>query len=242
MVTIDYSSIAIIPVITLILAWCICGYLFYRNYKKHGGGIKIWKAVLVLFVGLFSFSINLNIWNTALKLSILPLGVWILYFVLKRRNRWKSYRSFAWLGFGFNFIFIVASLVAIPFQQWIFPDKNPTTFMANLENAELITIHPSAKKNIELDRKKLAGKFTHMKQREIYSDKWFSSIYEISASEINKKEEHFPYQLVGIKPKWGSGLPSPVLYIEKDGKGILITTSQHQLYYRLNDSVLKEEH
>lgn len=240
MVTINYASFAIITDITFFLACCLCGYFFYRNYKKHRGDIKIWKAVLVIFVGLFSFSINLNIWNTALKLAILPLGVWILYFVLKGRKRWQSYRSFAWMGFSFNFLFVVASLLAIPFQQWIFPDKNPATYLANLENGHLISIHPSAKKNIALDREKLDWKFKHMKQQKIYSEDWYNSLYGMSASEVNKKGERFPYQLVGAKPKWGSGLPPPVLYIERDGKGILITTPQHQLYYRLNDSLLKE--
>lgn len=55
-----------------------------------------------------------------------------------------------------------------------------------------------------------------------------------------KRNERFPYQLAGTSPKWGSDL-RPIIYIEADGKGLLISAPQKQLYFRSKESLLKGE-
>ena len=108
-------NINIVFLVTGILAWSSIIFLAYRVYKKQSVRPKVWKILLVMFVGLFSFSINWNMFDTMVKFPILPLGVWILYFILKgREERWQTYRSFAWLGFWANFIFLASTLIAIP--------------------------------------------------------------------------------------------------------------------------------
>ena len=76
----------VVAIITSILAWGFIIFLAYRVYKKQTGRPKVWRILIVLFIGLFSFSINWNMFETILRLPILPLGVWILYFILEKRR------------------------------------------------------------------------------------------------------------------------------------------------------------
>ena len=144
---IDFDfTINAVAIITRLLAWSSIILLAYRVYKKQTVKPKVWKILIVMFVGIFSFSINWNMFNTMLKFPILPLGVWILYFVLKGKDeRWQTYRSFTWLGFWANFLFLASTLIAIPVHQVIYPKDEPTTYISNIENASIINIHPSAK-------------------------------------------------------------------------------------------------
>ena len=59
-----------------------------------------------------------------------------------------------------------------------------------------------------------------------------------SAGRNNARKERFPYLLTGTKPKWGSGIPT-LNFLEKDGKGILITTPKRQLYFRAEQTLLE---
>ena len=75
-----------------------------------------------------------------------------------------------------------------------------------------------------------------MRQETINSQKWYNDTYE--NMNTNKKRERFPYQLIGGSSKWGSGIHTRI-FIENDGRGVLITTSKNQLYFRFNDSLLE---
>ena len=78
---IDFNFIInAIAIVTGVLAWGFIIFLVYRVYKKQTVRPKVWKILIIMFVGLFSFSIKWNMFDTMLKFPILPLGVWILYF------------------------------------------------------------------------------------------------------------------------------------------------------------------
>ena len=74
-----------------------------------------------------------------------------------------------------------------------------------------------------------------MRQEEVFSDQWYEDTY---MTESNKRNERFPYQLIGTSSKWGSGLET-IIYIEDDGKGILLSTPKEQLYFRSEDSFIE---
>ncbi|WP_240335224.1 hypothetical protein [Paraliobacillus sediminis] len=125
-----HFSISLIDFLMGLLAWMVIGFIAYRIYKKQAVGLRVWKIVFVILVGLFSFSINWNAFDTLIKIPILPLGVWVLYAVLKRKEgRWQNYRLFAWLGFWSNFIFLISSLISIPIQQVVYPPDQPSTYL-----------------------------------------------------------------------------------------------------------------
>ncbi|MDF2607139.1 MAG: hypothetical protein K0S34_1334 [Bacillales bacterium] len=217
-----------------LLAWgCIILFSIWL-YKKQTEKPKVWKVGVAVLAGIFSFSINFNTFETLIRLPILPLGVWILYYLLDRRERWQTYRPFAWLGFSANFIFLAFTLLAIPISSLFYPEYKITTYVSNIEHASVANIHPSAK-NSSLDKESLEKQINSMKHEIIDSQNWYR---EVSSEDFKIINEKFPYQLVGYLPKWGSDIKSAI-YVEDDGKGILLTTSKRQFYYRTKESVLK---
>ncbi|WP_404457994.1 hypothetical protein [Oceanobacillus kapialis] len=218
------------------LAWILIAFFAYRIYKKKTIKPKIWKVILVIIIGLISFSINFNMFETFLKFPILPLGVWILFFVFIFRNsRWQVYRSFAWLGFLANFLFLASTLLAIPIHSFIYPKGEPTTYISNTEEASLIMTHPSGEVR-SLNNERLLNQLPMMWQESIESDEWYEEAD--MGTESAEVKERFPYRLVGTSSKWGSGLAS-VIYVEKDGKGILLSTPTEQLYFRSDISLIE---
>lgn len=235
MINFDFSFNTI-AVLSGILGWGAIGFFAYRILKKQTVKPKVWKVLFVIFVGIFSFTINWTMYDTLIKFSILPLGVWILYFVLNRKDgRWGIYRPFAWLGFWANFIFLLTTLLSLPLQSVIYPENQATTYLSSVENASIITIHSRAKDQA-LNKEKLLEQLHTMKQERVYSEEWYRETY--MSDESAKINERFPYQLIGASAKWGSGIHS-VIYLEEDGKGILISTSKKQYYFRSEDSFFK---
>ncbi|MGG1662485.1 hypothetical protein [Brevibacillus sp. NRS-1366] len=232
-INVNYNAI---EALSVILGWVVIVFFAYRIYQKHIVKPKVWKIPLIILAGLFSFSINWNMFDTIFKLPILPLGVWILYFVFKGKDeRWQTYRSFAWLGFGANFIFFASTLITIPLHHVIYPKDELSVYISNVENASIINIHPSAKDR-SLNKDSLLKQLDTLRQEAIYSDQWYKETY--INTESNKRNERFPYQLIGTSSKWGSGLHT-LIYIEDDGKGILLSTPKKQLYFRSNDSLIE---
>jgi hypothetical protein len=209
-------------------------------YSKQELKPKLWKILIVVFVGLFSFSINLPFMDQQVKLAILPLGVWILYGIYSRRsegNSWETYRRYAWLGFLTNYLFLVMSILIPLVHVGFYPKNDITTYISEVKSAQLIRTHPSAD-NLTLDHHLLLSQIDSMKNEPVYSDEWYRETFEMRAEE-ERKDERFPYQLTGITSKWGSGAQS-LIHVERDGKGILITTGQEQFYFRSDQSFLKE--
>ncbi|MFF2448820.1 hypothetical protein ACFVSW_17150 [Neobacillus sp. NPDC058068] len=229
-------SLDLIAYITEFLAWCVIGFIVYRIYKKQAAKPKVWKVIVSVLVGIFCISINLQFFGAILKIPILPLGVWILYGILKRmEGRWQIYRRFAWLGFWANFIFLAATLIAIPAHLLLYPEDEVSTYISNVENAAIINIHPSAGDH-SLNIEKLQSQLHNMRQETSYSEEWYEETYK--GADSKKINERFPYQLSGTLSKWGSGV-KVIIYVEADGKGILVTAPNKQLYFRCKDSLLK---
>lgn len=232
------ESINIIELIATILAWIVIGWLTNFVYTKQEVKPTFWKVLLILFIGFFTFAINWQMFNSYIKIPILPLGVWILYAVFKNKSeKWNLYRPFAWLGFFANLIFLIALLLAIPFNHLIYSESEFETYISNIEKAKLVNIHPFAKDS-SLDKEMLIKQTPFLSEELIQSHEWYND------TEMNKHSkkvvERFPYQLIGFSGKWGSDLKT-VVYLEKDGKGILISTKNKQLYFRSEYSLIKGE-
>ena len=225
-----------VEVSVTILAWCVIAWIAYRLYKAQSEKPKIWKVLVVILVGLFSFSFNTEIFGTVMKISVLPLGVWGLYAYFRKNNdEWQTYRPFAWFGFAANFIFLIFSLLAVPIFQVMYPENEPSTYLSNIDDASIIPIHPGVKHQ-ELDKENALSTILDFSKEPIHSTDWYNGA-NLEYDSTNT-EEKFPYQLIGAIPKWGSGLIS-VVYIEDDGKGLLISTLKEQRYFRFKDSLIE---
>lgn len=221
---------------TLLIGWGTIIFFTYRIYKKQEENPKLWKIILVLFIGLFTFSFNMNLFETFMKIPLLPLGAWILYFILRsKEGRWERYRHYAWLGFLTNFLFVILTLASVGLQHVIYPPSNIETYISNVESAEIINTHPAAK-DVALQKGVLMKQLSTMKQTEFFSDQWYEETYMYG--EPNTRKERFPYQVIGVQGRWGSNIPTAI-FIEEDGKGLLISTPKKQYYFRSDVVFLK---
>lgn len=228
-------NLNIVSVSAQIVAWAVIAILLARMYKRKPVKLKVWKIIVVFFVGLFSFSIKWTIHDTLINLSILPLGVWILLLFKGRHERWPYYRSFAWFGFFANYLLLAASLVSVPLNDAIYPEDQLSTYLSNVENASVIKTHPSAGDQ-SLSKKDLVEQIPNMKKKGLLSEEWYQEAFVNVDSK--KRTERFPYMLAGTTPRFGSGLHM-LVYLERDGKGLLIKTPKKQIYYRSSVSLLK---
>ncbi|WP_407268281.1 hypothetical protein [Radiobacillus sp. PE A8.2] len=225
-VTIMMSCLTLVVIVIII----------FLKYKKLQDKPKLWKVFLVLLFGMFAISYNWNFQDVVVRLPILPLGVWILLFVFRnKKERWLVYRPFAWLGFFSLFLFILTTLLTIPINKVFYPKDELSTYIANVDDASIIATHPSAESR-SLNKENLANEISEMEQEEIYSDQWYGEMTRnIDTAAI---DERFPYQLTGSSAKFGSGVVR-VIYVEKDGRGLLITTPKGQYYFRSDDSLFR---
>lgn len=220
--------------ILTVFSYTIIGLFIYKIYKKQDVKPKIWKVILVTFIGIFSFTFNFPREETIYKIPILPLGVWILYWILHKRedtNRWEKYRSYAWLGFAANFLFLITTFLYAPLDNLLYPKDDIRTYIANDKKARMIVTHSSALPVKDFSIKNIQS----MEREPMDAILW----YEVSNPSITSeaKLEMFPYQLIGTEAKWGSGI-KPVIYIERNGKGLLISTGREQIYFRSTESLL----
>lgn len=230
-------GIGIVPIITNALAYAGIAYFAYKQYQKQELKPSVWKMIIVMLVGLFSFSFDWSMSNTMLRFAILPLGVWLIFLVCRgNKHRWQKYRSFAWLGFGANYLLLAATLLSIPLQNVLYPTDKLSTHIAKVNNASIIRLHPSAEE-VSLNVESLKEQLSSMQEAQLKSDELYGKI--VLESDQNNRQEQFPYLLIGTDSKWGSGL-STVIYVEMDGKGIITSTHDKQLYYRFEKSLLQE--
>ncbi|WP_051217602.1 hypothetical protein [Paenibacillus assamensis] len=222
-------GIALGGVIVLIIA-------IYMYRKKQDKSVKLRVVAIVIYVGLFSFSTSFTFNQQTMKLAILPLGVWFLLAVLPKQSK-ERYRPYAWLGFCSNYLFLFLTIVISFIHEGVYPKSNPATYISYLDNAALISIHSSAQP-AEFNKNRLQEQLEHLVPTDMQVDEWHRQSVMSTQSHYNR--ERFPYMLVGVKARWGSGLSSTI-YIEHDGKGLLLTTPEQQLYYRVGESLLKKE-
>lgn len=229
-----------------IIGWGILIGAVCYVYRKQTEKPVIWKMAIILYIGLFCFNFSFMVSETPVKIAILPLGVWILILVFgKRKERWKVYRPFAWLGFFGNYIFLITTLLSILVQSLLYPTDKVETFLAELNNPGILLIHPSGKQAV-LNKELLIESLSSWEIGKMDTQQWYyESFPEIKEEEWEEEEqmphqtmERFPYILLGATPKWGIGYESTI-YMERDGKGMLISTEKGQYYFRSSESVLK---
>lgn len=225
----------ILEVAAALLGWLALLFLLIRQYRRQEAKPRIWKMLLAAFVGLFSFSFTIPLFGQKTSVAILPLGAWILYFLLRHRS-WPTYRKFAWIGFLANYILLTAALLSGFAHGAMYARNDPTTYLADLQGAKIVGIHPSAREvsfNEELFADSLdeatAADMSSMYERYLEARQEESPYYE---------QERFPYALLGAKASWGSGLRFSV-YLEDDGKGLLLATADHYYYYRSEKPLLE---
>ncbi|WP_417897965.1 hypothetical protein ABN702_17070 [Bacillus haimaensis] len=221
--------------IFVLFGWGIVFFFFYRIYKKQEKEVrpKLWKGILAIIIGLIAFTFPLTFFQPPISIAVLPLGVLILYAL--RKGKWETYRKYAWLGFGANYILLATTLAGVLFHGIIYPKDQASTFIREAENASLHVIHPSAQKKI-LNNEAFEQALGNMKKSKIDTQRLYNSIVL-----EEEKVERFPYILAGTKSQFGSGLATQI-FVESDGKGVLVTTdNQRQYYFRSEQSFLKIE-
>ncbi|UKS65251.1 hypothetical protein [Rossellomorea marisflavi] len=219
------------------IAWgiLIIGAVFMIRRQKNQA--PFWKAFLVFMVGVFTISYTFEPRGIMVRIPILPLGVLILYLTLRRKNgRWERYRRFAWFGFAGNILLAIMALAAIPLSAIVYPSDDPATYLSNPEKVSLVQSHPAAS-NVSLDQKKLAEQLDGMTEAQPEGESWYRES-TVEDENQSKAPERFPYLLSGVEPKWGSGLSS-LIYVEGNGKGLLILSGDTQYYYQLSESIIK---
>ena len=173
-----------------------------------------------------------------IQISILPLGVWILYWFLRKDELiWQKYRPFVWLGFIANYILLIFLFIGLLINHLLYPGHNLSTYISNVEKAYIINTHPTANES-SLTKENLIASIHTAKQQDYYSLSWYNE--SLLGEDSEETTERFPYMLANTLPKWGSGLRTSI-YLEKNGKGILITTQEKQYYFQTELSLLEEE-
>lgn len=227
----------IVDSIFTLLGWGIILYFAYRIYKNQVERPIIWKIMIVFIVGLLSFSITLPFFQTSIRIALLPLGVWVLFALLKNNEqRWNKYRKYAWLGFFSNYIFLVFFILTIFIHSFIYNQNSIHTYIADISEAKVVSIHPSGNNNIYL-RKDFLESISQIEEGDFFARVSYEDMFIREYKESGK--ERFPYIIVNCMPRWGSGIQSNI-YIEEDGKGILINTDRKSLYFRSDVKLLEE--
>ncbi|WP_404461184.1 hypothetical protein [Sutcliffiella horikoshii] len=166
---------------------------------------KLWKILIAVLLGLFSFTFTFIFFNEPLSIAILPLGVWILYGILKRKGRWEAYRKYAWTGFGGNFIFLSTAILAIGLAAVFYPTDEVRTYLTDVSNVELLVTHPSGGE-VKINEEKLDASLSTFQYERSNVIQWFEDIREQIWPEEEREEpvdiqEKFPYLLTGENQK-----------------------------------------
>ena len=220
-----------------LLGWLAVIGLLIRQRRKQETKLPIWKMLLVALAGLFSFSFKIPLFGQIVNIALLPLGLWVLYLFLRNRS-WPDYRKFAWIGFAANYLFLATALLAGFIHGSLYDRNDPSTYLANLEEAKLIAIHPSARE-ATFEEVLFASSLAEVKAADMSGTlEWhYESIREDGT---HYQQERFPYALVGAKARWGSGLHAAA-YLEADGMGLLLATKERYYYYRSETPMLNRE-
>lgn len=211
-----------------ILGLGICLLILARKYKRQQQKPVWWKGLLVAVLGLIAFKFDMAFYERTIGIPLLPLGVWIAYFFLKHTS-WSLYQGYAWRGFVINYVFLALTLISFPIHDGLYPKDQAGTYLADISHMEAVIIHPSAD-DVVVDATLFLSQVDLLTPTPIQSQQWhFDSRHNESAPYYGR--EKFPYQLLGVKPSWGSGLQTAV-YLEYDLQGVLITTQERQVYFR----------
>lgn len=220
--------------IAAIISLCITGGLVFYNHAKRIEKLSFWSVMAVVVIGMFSFSFPIHVGVRPVRIPIIPLGVGILYFYFQRKqNQWKVFGVYAWLGYLFNVFLLILTLISIPIHQTVYPNKL-STYIANPSEASIVLSQPSGH-DVSLNKENLIKLINSQALPSLESGlQWMKNT-------SGKQGEWFPYMVTDALPKWGSDA-NAIIYIEKDGKGILVTTRYSQYYFRSNNSLISSIH
>jgi len=222
----------------LIVGWVVISIIASRLYKSQSDKPILWKLIVVILIGFFTFSFHLQVFDRGIQIPILPLGVWVLYWFLRKDEpTWRKYRPFAWLGFVANYILLIFLFIGYLINHLLYPGYNISTYISNVEDAYIINTHPTANES-SLSKENLIASIHTAKQQDYSSLSWYNET--LLGADSDETAERFPYMLANTFPKWGSGLRTSI-YLEKNGKGILITTQERQFYFQTDFSLLEGE-
>ncbi|KIL51487.1 hypothetical protein KP77_09990 [Jeotgalibacillus alimentarius] len=233
----------IISIISTIIAWVVLVVLVIRTYRKQDEEErpKLLKILLVVLIGLFSFSINIPVFGELVSFAVLPLGVWLLIAFTNKNDRWHVYRKYAWIGFFANYLFLAATLTGLLISSVIYPEDEIDTYLHDVTEASFIKVHPSAPE-AEFNLAQFEKDISSFESS--YADVigWYDSVTEqeqvLEPDQTSQIEERFPFLITGIESKEGNSIH---VFVESDGKGILITTSEQQFYFRSDTASFLEK-
>jgi len=234
-----HSPANLIDWITTIICWLLFIIIVFLLYRRNKEELSFWRGLIITFIGLFTFDFTISVSGERMLLPLLPLGVWILYGILRSRNNhmgWQRYRLFAWVGFMVSFLFFFTSLLGSFMHNQVYVKDELSTYLATLNNPELIETHPSAKEDTL--KNNIRSIIPSFNEREFNSIAWYNDTER--GTDREDIQELFPYLLKGAQPQLGSGIKSMV-YIKRDGKGVFVVSNNgEQHYFESNISLFKE--
>lgn len=207
-----------------------------KIYQKQEQKPQIWKAAIAVFVGLSSLSLTWTLFNEPVQIAVLPLGLWVLLAILRHRGSWVTYRKFAWLGFFANYLFVLSFLLNHLLSSFFYPTNQLSTYLADVKDAQLLAVHPSAQASPKLHLPQSFEGITAVPSESYYALDWYN---EIILEHTTPVQEKFPYILLDTQAKQGSGI-QPTIFVEANGKGLLVTNKGKQFYFYLQDSMIGE--
>ncbi|WP_168119545.1 hypothetical protein [Paenibacillus sp. HB172176] len=224
----------VMSIACLLIGWIIILTFMIRRYRKQQDRPVGWRVFLVALFGFLSVSFPIVMGYFSFKLAVLPLGVWILYALIGSRA-WPKYRWYAWRGFLANYLFLILALVSGLLNDAVYPKDDVHTYISDVNQARIVGTHPFAEEAVSFDTATFLAGLEQLQESEIDMD-WHSQTAWKSESMYQK--ERFPYALLGVESRWGSGI-EPSVYIQFDGKGLLIVRSDRSLYYTSEASLLE---
>lgn len=205
-----------------------------KIYKKQEQKPQIWKAAIAVFVGLSSLSLTWTLFDEPVQIAVLPLGLWVLLVILRHRGSWVTYRKFAWLGFFANYLFVLSFLLNHLLSSFFYPADELSTYLDDVKDAQLLAIHPSAQASPKLHLPQSFEGIIAVPSESYDVFDWYN---EIVFEQTTPVQEKFPYLLLDTQAKQGSGI-QPTIFVEANGKGLLVINKGKQFYFYLKDSMI----
>ncbi|PWU69071.1 hypothetical protein [Gracilibacillus dipsosauri] len=209
-----------------IISWSIIGFIAFKIYQKKTDDLENWKLVFIILIGFLALDLNWVSRSHSISFAVIPLGVLILALFLKKRGSWEKYKPYAWLGFWANYIFLFLSLIANLIHGQIYDKSDIHTFISDTSNMEVINVDTSKiEYSVSLSKLMEMVESAYLEE----SDDYYWIEEDLHTEQGTPKQ--FPYQLIEVNPKWGSGIDASI-FLEKDRQGILILTEEENYYFR----------
>lgn len=194
--------------------------------------------MLVILLGLFSFSFDFPLFGQVQQLAILPLGVGLFYLLtLHKAKTRENYKVFAWLGFAVNYVLFIAGIITLLVTNWLFPKDELSTYIKSLDEVTIFNSHISQTEPIKLADNALELLLEHSTKATFESGQWYTEQQMFTEP---YETEKFPYFLHNVSTPAGMNVEVH-FYIEKDGKGLLVQTPERHYYYRVFEPLIEKD-